>query len=277
MNLINVIKIIILGIYFFSSFSCHKKEKDKERVIARVGNTYITESYINEKIIETGEFDYLRTKIGKKQFLDVLINERLLKLAAENSSISTSKEYKAEVKRIEDEFNRRLEEYKSMLLTKMWLEKIRKEKVLITEKDVDEYLSKYPYTVSFEQAIAIDYETAQSIYKSAKNGLSFERISSNYRENSNVVFNKIPPVLYGELMDELNDIVFKLNVQEIGGIVKTKLGYHVIKKLSHSRVDIKDTKIKERAKRVLEKKKFDEYLSELERKYSVEVIDEEYK
>lgn len=258
-------------------FSCQKKEREKEKIIARVGNTYITESYLNEKIIESGEFEYLKTKIGRKQFLDILINERLLKLAAQNSDLADSSEYKNEVKRIEDEFKKRLEEYKSILLTRMWLEKVKKERIKITDKEVDDFIAKYPYMVSFEQAITIDYETAQVIFKSLKSGMLFDKISSKYTNNPDVVFNKISSVIYGELMDELNDVVFKLKVGEVGGIIKTNLGYHVIKKTSHTKLDAANPRVKERVKKVLEKKIFDEYLAELEKKYSVEVIDEEYK
>ncbi len=259
------------------TFSCQKKEKGQEKIIAKVGNTYITESYLNEKILESGEFDYLKTKIGKKQFLDVLINERLLKLAAQNSQIATSQEYKNEIKRVEDEFRKRLEEYKDVILTRMWLEKIRKERINISDKDVEEYIKKYPYTVSFNQVISSDYETAQAVLKSLKDGMSFDKLASNYNKKDDVVFNKIPPVIYGELMDELNDMVFKMKTGEISGIVKSKLGYHIVKKTAESKIETENPRIKERVKRILEKKKFDEYLSELEKKYSVEVLNEEYK
>lgn len=271
-------KLILISLSLvITLFSCQNKEKDKEKVIAKVGNTYITESYLSEKIIESGEFDYLKTKIGKKQFLDILINERLLKLAAQNSDIQNSSEYKQEIKRIEDEFKKRLQEYKDIVLTKMWLEKIRKEKFSIVDKEIDEYIKKYPETVAFDQAITTDYETAQSIFKTAKTGVSFDKIASNYKDSQDVVFNKIPPIVYGELMDELNDIVFKLKVGEIGGIIKTKLGYHVIKKTAQAKIDTENPRMKERVRRILEKKKFDDYVSELEKKYGVEVLDEAYK
>lgn len=258
-------------------FSCQKKGNEKEKIIAKVGNTYISESYLNEKIIESGEFDYLKTKIGKKQFLDILINERLLKLAAQNSEIQSTSEYKQEIRRIEEEFRRRLQEYKDVVLTRMWIEKIRKEKLNIKEDDIEEYIKKYPETVSFEQAITTDYEIAQTILKALKSGITFDKIASSYKDNQEVVFNKIPPVMYGELMDELNDIVFKLKVGEIGGIIKTKLGYHVIKKTSQSKIDFKNSTMRERVRRILEKKKFDEYIAELEKRYTVEVLDEAYK
>ncbi|MGC8867255.1 MAG: peptidylprolyl isomerase [Elusimicrobiales bacterium] len=272
----NKLILITCGVILFA-FSCQRKEKEQEKIIAKVGNTYITESYLNEKIVESGEFDYLKTKIGKKQFLDVLINERLLKLAAQNSEVASSKEYRDEIERLKDEFKKRLEDYKDIILTRMWLDKIRKERINISDSDIKEYIKKYPYTVSFNQVISSDYEKAQAIFKSLKDGASFDRLAADYSKSNDVVFNKIPSVLYGELMDELNDMVFKMKVGDIGGIVKSKLGYHIVKKTAESKIENENPRIKERVRRVLEKKRFDEYLSELEKKYSVEVLNEEYK
>lgn len=269
--------ILITSVVLIFIVSCSQKEKKQEKVLAKVGNTYITESYLSEKILESGEFDYLKTKIGKKQFLDILINERLLKLAAENSDVANSPEYRQQIKTVEEEFKKKLEEYKNMILTRMWLEKIRKEKLNISDSELEQYIKLYPYTVTFEQIITSDYETAQSILKSLKEGTSIDKLASKYKENNDIVFNKIPAVIYGELMEEINDVVFKMKVNDISGIIKTKLGYHIIKKTSHQKIDFSNQRIKERVKMVLEKKKFDQYLLELEKKYVVEVINEEYK
>lgn len=272
-----IIKLTALILTVFIIFSCHKKEQTKDKIIAKVGNLYITEDYFNEKIMESGEFDYLKTKIGKKQFLDVLINERLLKMAAENSDIPNSDEYKQQVKKLEEEMKKRLEEYKEIILTKMYLEKIKSERLGVDQKEIEDYIKNHPSMVSFEQVITTDYETAQTALNMLKSGKNIENIAQVFKERNDVVVNKIPPVLWGELMDELNDIVFKLRVNEIGGIIKTKLGYHVIRKKSQSNANFADEKIRNRVSRILEKKKFDQYLSELEKKYSVEVIDENYK
>ncbi|NLH39759.1 MAG: hypothetical protein GX445_06830 [Elusimicrobia bacterium] len=270
-------KNIILSVSILALlFSCQKKE-NKSKVIAKVGNTSITEDYLNEKAMEIGDFDYLKTKIGKKQFLDILVNERLVKMASENSDVKNSKEYKENIDKIEKELNKRLEEYKDMVLTKMWLEKLRENELKIADNEVTEYIKQNPYMVSLDQIITTDYETAQSIMAAMKKGESMDSIAKKYKDNPNVVVNKLPPVIKGELMPELEDMAFKMRVGELGGIIKTKLGYHIVKKLAQNSYDPNNVQFKERIKNVLEKKKFDSYMDKLQSKYKVEVVDEEYK
>jgi len=261
----------------FLFFSCQSKKENSSKPLARVGNTYITQKNLEEKIMETGAFEYIKTKIGRKQFLDILINEQLVKLASENSSLKNSKEYKQKVKEIEDEMKKRLEEYKDILLTKMWLDELRKKELAVSDDEINEYLNQNPIVVSFEQAITLDYEIAQNIFNEMKKGVSIDALSKKYKDNENIVFNKIPPVMRGELIEELDDIIFKMRTGEIGGIVKTKLGYHIVKKLSHSMLDTKNESVKERVRKIIEKKKFDNYILALQDKYRVEVLDENYK
>lgn len=258
------------------SFSCQNKT-EKSKILAKVGNTYITEDYMNEKIMELGDFDYLKTKIGKKQFLDILINERLIKMASENSGLKNSKEYKENIEKIEKELKKRLEEYKEVILTKMWVDKMKENELKTTDEEVNKYIKENNAAVSFDQVITTDYETAQSILSELKKGTSIDKLSQKYKNSENVVVNRIPPVIKGELMSELEEIIFKMKPGEIGGIIKTKLGYHIIKKTSQSKIDEKSPSIKERVKKILEKKKFDSYIEKLQSKYKVEVLDEELK
>ena len=258
-------------------FSCQGKKENSVKPLARVGNTYITQKNLEEKIMEVGDFDYLKTKIGRKQFLDILINEQLVKLASANSGIKNSKEYKQEIKKIEDEMKKRMEEYKEVMLTKMWIEKLRAKELAVSDKEIEDYLKENNQVVSFEQVITSDYEMAQSILNEIKKGASIDMLSKKFKDNENVVFNKIPPVMKGELINEIDDIVFKMKVGEISGIIKTKLGYHIIKKLSQSNIDTKNPSLKERVRKIIEKKKFDNYILSLQEKYKVEVLDENYK
>ncbi|MEF3280301.1 MAG: peptidylprolyl isomerase [Elusimicrobiota bacterium] len=268
---------ILVVCFLIFSFSCKSKES-KTKILAKVGNTYITEDYLNEKVMEIGEFDYLKTRIGKKQFLDVLINEQLVKIASENSDIKGSKEYKENVAKIENELKKRMEEYRNVILAKMWLEKLRNTELKTTDVEIEKFIKENPYSVSFDQVITTDYETAQSIISEMKRGVSVESIAQKYKDNDSVVVNKLPPVIKGELMGELEDVVFKMKIGEIGGIIKTKLGYHIIKKNSQNvYLTASNPQAKERVRRVLEKKKFDDYISKLQSKYKVEVVDEEYK
>lgn len=267
--------IIILSVGVFL-FSCQNKSRTKN-VLAKVGNTYITQDYVEEKIMEMGEFEYLKTKIGKKQFLDILINERLIKIASENSDIKNSKEYKENIRKIEKELEKKLKEYKEVMLTKMWIEKMRESELKTSDEEIKSYLKDNNSAVSFEQVITTDYEMAGSILLEVKKGTGIDKIAQKYKDNENIVVNKIPPVMKGELMPELEDMVFKMRIGEVGGIVKTKLGYHIIKKLSQSSVNAGSKEIQERVRRIIEKKKFDSYIEKLQQKYKVEVLNEDYK
>ncbi len=71
----------------------------------------------------------------------------------------------------------------------------------------------------------------------------------------------------------MNDI--KMKVGETQGIVKTSLGFHIIKKLSQDKAPAPQAL--ERVRKILEKKKFDDYLAKFQDKNKVEVLDENYK
>ena len=86
---------------------------------------------------------------------------------------------------------------------------------------------------------------------------------------------RLPPVMYGEFMPELEDMAFKMRTGETQGIVKTPLGFHIIKKLAQDRED--EASAIDRVRKILEKKKFDAYLAKFQEKIKVEVLDENYK
>ena len=87
---------------------------------------------------------------------------------------------------------------------------------------------------------------------------------------------RIPPALYGEtIIPELQDIIVKMRIGEIAGPIKSKLGYHVIKKESERRVELEEAR--ERIARLMERQKLDRYLQTVQEKFPVEVVDEQFK
>jgi len=57
----------------------------------------------------------------------------------------------------------------------------------------------------------------------------------------------------GEFIPELEDMAFKMKTKEVQGIVKTKFGYHILRKLSQTRLKFNEN-TQTRIRRVLEKK-----------------------
>jgi parvulin-like peptidyl-prolyl isomerase len=262
---------ILYSIFCIFLISCSSKVI--EPVIATVGKSKITLAYFQKKLedISPDFQDYLNSSVGKKQFLDVLVNEKLILLAAKESAVANSKEYSALVKKMEDELKIKMDEYKEYLLTKMWIEHLKKDTLTVSNEEIQKYYQEHPYEVSIEHAVLGTYEEAESILKKVKSGMSFSKISQTNPHG----FGKLPPIMYGEFVPEIEDMIFKMRTGEIQGGVKSKLGYHVVKKVSQNKTNFPE--VKERIGKIIEKKKFDKYLDTLQSRYKVEVLNDEYK
>ncbi|HNW43255.1 MAG TPA: peptidylprolyl isomerase [Elusimicrobiales bacterium] len=249
--------------------------KQADKVIARIGSEKITESSLQEKLgeISPEAQDYLSTKPGRRQFLDVLIHERLMLLAARKSRVASGKEYKSQVLQKQAEMETALTAYKDFMLTKMWVENMRDGELKVTEDEVRDYYQKYPDTVRLAHILMADKEAAENVYRKLKAGADFEKLAKENSLDRETV--RLPPVMYGEFMPELEDMAFKMRVGETQGIVKTPLGFHIIKKLAQERMP--EAQAVERVRKILEKKKFDAYLARFQEKIKVEVLDENYK
>ena len=245
------------------------------KVIAKVGSEKITETYLQEKFAEISPAaqEYLSSKPGRKQFLDVLIHERLMLLAARKSRVASGDDYKGRVRQKEAEMKDTLQAYKDFMLARMWIEDMREGELKVTDQEVQEYYQKYPSKVTLAHILLPSYEEAEKVMKKLKGGADFDRTAKEFSLDKETV--RLPPVMYGEFMPELEDMAFKMKTGETQGIVKTPMGFHIIKKLGQDRAA--QPEALERARKIMEKKKFDAYLAKFQEKNKVEVTDENYK
>jgi len=265
-------KLFILLAAVAALASCSGKDG---KVVARVGSEKITETYLQEKFAEISPAaqEYLSTKPGRRQFLDVLIHERLMLMAARKSPVASGEDYKAKMRQKEAEMKETLQAYKDFMLTRMWIEDMRNGELKVTDQEVKEYYKQYPYKVALAHILLSSYEEAEKVIRKLKAGADFDRTAKEYSMDKETV--RLPPVMYGEFLPELEDMAFKMRIGETQGIVKTQLGFHIIKKLSQEKAG--EAEALERVRKILEKKKFDAYLTELQKKNKVEVLDENYK
>ncbi|MGD9642034.1 MAG: peptidylprolyl isomerase [Elusimicrobiales bacterium] len=249
--------------------------KQDNKVIAKIGSEKITESYLQAKFAEISPAaqEYLASKPGRKQFLDVLIHERLMLLAARKSRVASGDDYKARIREKEAEIKQTMEDYKDFMLTRMWIEDMRGNELKVSDEEVAEYYQKYPYKVSLAHILMPSYEEAEKVVRKLKAGADFDRTAKEYSLDKETV--RLPPVMYGEFMPELEDMAFKMKQGETQGIVKTPMGFHILKKLGQARVE--QPEARERVRKILEKKKFDAYLAKFQEKNKVEVLDADYK
>ncbi len=257
--------------------ACNKTAN--ETVIATVGKSKISQIYIENKLLEISP-DYQNhflTKGGKKQFLDILINERLILLDAKSNNIGKSEIYKQQTAQMEKDLNKKLDDFKTYLITKMWIEELKSTRINIPEEDIKAYYNKNPKEVAVEQILLPTYKEAEVIYKRVKSGRNFSKVAKAKSKLTGLPNGgRLPSIMKGEFIPELEDMAFKMKTKEVQGIVKTKFGYHILRKISQKRLAFNEN-TKMRIRRVLEKKKFDEYIKDLQVKYKIEVLDEKYK
>lgn len=253
--------------------ACSKKAPDNTAV--KVGNEYITSEEINSRIAQLGSASgYLSTPQGRKQLVNSMISEKLMLQAALKSPISKSQDYKAKIEEKQKELKGLLEAYKGYILSKMWIEELRKDKIEVSDKEVQDYYKDYPYIMSLGHIILpFNDKEAEAVYRKLKSGENFDKIAKEYSIDPETIH--LPPLMRGEFLPELDDVISKMKVGEIQGVIRTELGLHIIKKFKQEKA--KKAEVMPRIKRILQKQKFDKYLEQLQDTIKVEVLDEKYK
>lgn len=253
---------------------------DKDPVMARVGKLTITQSEFNRKLgeVSSGYQDYVLTPSGRRQFLDIIIREKLVLAAAQQSDVPRSAEFRAQLERLRKEEEERVREGGEYLLTTMWVDDLRKRGVLkADEAEVRSYLEKHPSEVEVRHILLGSAEKAAEIAKKLRSGANFVKLAKEESLDATTAAEggKLPASMYGEVIPELEDVVFRSRVGEISGPLKSKFGYHVLRKDAERRLVYEQAA--ERAARVIEKQALDAHLQSIQDKFPVEVVDEQSK
>ena len=253
---------------------------DKDPVVAKVGKLKITQSEFQRKLSEVsaGYQDYVLSPSGRRQFLDVLIREKLVLAAAQQSEVPRSADFRAQLEKLRKEEEERVREGGDYLLTSMWIEDLRRRGLLkIDEEEVRDYLTKHPNEVEMRHVLLGSPELAAEVAKRLRAGANFAKVAKEESLDAATADDggKLPPSLYGEVIPELEEVVFRMRVGEIGGPLKSKFGYHVMRKDGEKKVTLEAGR--SRVARLLEKQKLDAHLQAIQEKFPVEVVDEQFR
>lgn len=254
--------------------------KPGEPIVARVGGLSITQSEFQRKLQEVAPSyqEYVTTTNGRRQFLDILIREKMMLAAANASAVRKSGPFKAELARLRAEEEERLREGRDYLLTQLWLGELREKGVLRTGDDEARgYWTKHPIEVDVRHILVATAQEAEVMAKRARSGANFAALAKEKSLDAATAAagGRMTSTFYGEIIPDLEDVVFRMRVGEIGGPIKSKFGYHVVKKEGERKIPFEDAR--DRIVRLLEKQKLDRYLQSIQEKFPVEVVDEQFK
>jgi peptidyl-prolyl cis-trans isomerase C len=249
-------------------------------VLAKVGSLPVRESEFKSRLSEVSpEYQaFVATPTGKRQFLDILIREKLILAAAGKSGIPKSKEFREELSRLRAEEEARLKEAREILLRQMWHEQLRAAGIIgVTEGEIREYHRRNSKEVQIRHIQCATPQEAEQALRVLRSGENFAALAKARSTDAATASNGglLPPAIYGEIIPDLEDVSFRMHVGEMSGPIKSKFGYHVLRKDWEKELPI--DAVRPRIARVLEKQKLDKHLQSLQDKFPVEVFDEQLK
>jgi len=272
------------GVTLFVSFlilnflftGCSKKSG---KILAQVGSEKITVEEF-EKAVENAPYtlqEYLSTDIGRKQYLDAMLKEKTVLVAAKSHGIQSRPAVKKQLLEIE----KRLKDNYEKLKNEIIMNELLKEKVVLGDSEVKDYYEKHkeefekPTEIKVSHILLSTDEDAKKITEKIKKGEDFSVLA---KENS---IDKTTAIKGGDLgffgrrqyVKEFEEAAFNLKkIGDISDIIKTPLGYHIIKltdrkQLKPQKLDDVETEIKQ----VIQKEKLDKWLDEISQKYKATI------
>ena len=244
-------------------------------VIASIGNHNITAGGFNERVSNLPERYQRIVKRRKKEFLEDLINDTLLYQEA----------IRKELHKDEDVLKVIEEARKKILIARLLKDEID-DKIDVTHDDIiifyNENKSKYmtPEIMRVSHILVQSQETAEDIKKQLDEGASFADLAR--AKSVDPTAQRGGDIGYfpkGQLMPEFENACADLDINEVSGIVETKLGYHIIKLTDRRQPQLKPIErvqddIKSRLRTIKRQRAFNEMLSRLHEETDIK-IDEE--
>ncbi len=256
--------------------------KEKKDVVAKVGNESITVEEVSDRIMAAPPAyqAYINTDPGKKQFVDLLVREKLILESAKQAGINKREEFKTDLKNFKDEQKKQLKDYEEGLLIEMYIKEVKENLISASDKEIDKYYElhkedfTHPTAVIAKHILVSTKEEADIAYDRIKKGEPFDKVAKEM-SNDKVSAQRggqIGPFRKGELVKEFEDVVFNLKDGEISEIVETPFGLHIITKISEEKLQpIPEDVAKAEIKSIIEKTKFDKWFDDMKKKLNVNV------
>lgn len=276
-----VSKKVYFCIIFLLVFGCAKKQKPE--VIIQIGSEKITLEDIANRIRNAplSYQEYLATEPGKKQFVDILVRQRIMVTLAKQKGMHKHKEIRAAIKEFKDDYKSKLKQFEEELLVEYYLKELENTELRVTDTEINNYYQKHikdftnPTEVQLSHILLSTEAEALEAIKRLQAGAEFEDLAKEISLDpaTNLQGGNLGSFKSTELLKEFVDEVKKLKVGEITKKpVRTNYGYHILKKTGQKtlpRQKLDDAKLEIR--RLLLKDKFDKWIEKQKQQLNVKV------
>ena len=231
----------------------------------------ITEQDVQERLGLLSEQDakFAQTPIGRQNLLQIILREKLIQTDALAQGLDQSTDYQKLSTDKRMQLNEIYQAYTRQLLEDLWYEKQRQSGALqVTDEEVAAYYKKYPYEMTVQQIIVDNAETADQVLRTLKRSPSkWKEMSRQYNVAPEEIRNTKFTFMPGEFLPEIEVIAATSSNGSVQGFIKTVFGFHIIMKTNEKRLSKNEAEPRIRA--VLENKKLDEVIANLQNKYEV--------
>jgi peptidyl-prolyl cis-trans isomerase C len=236
---------ITFCLFFVTSlllYGCGKKEAAESRgprtkeILAMVGEDAITIDAYKEEIAMLPPQYRSLVGLHKSEFLESLISKQLLLQEVKKRNLQNSENVKRLFKKVKEE----------MVIQEL-IDREITDKVVVTDSEIEAYYyknqDKYAELAKTRVShILVDSEVlAKKILLDLKDGKEFENLAKEYSLDAPTK-DKGGELGYfekGMLLPDFEQACDRIKVGEISDIVKTELGYHIIKVLNRKEAGVK--------------------------------------
>jgi len=265
--------------------SCGQK---KGPVVAKVGGETITVSEFQARLEDTPPAyqPYAQTEQGQKEFLQLLIREKVLLAQARKDGFEREAAYREAVKKFDTQQKERQRQYRETLLVESYLRKLRSKDLAVSDADVQQFYDANksdfasPQEIQAAHILVPTLTDAETVVGRLKEGEPFEKVAQEASKDpvSAAKGGKLAPFRQGSLVPEFEKAAFALGNGQVSSPVQTQFGFHIIKKLSARTLPARRfIDVKEDIRRRLEREKFDAWVTSKQAALGVEVHEENMK
>ncbi len=253
--------------------------------MAQVGDLSITLDDLKGRLQDAPPAyqQYVASAEGRRQFLNLLIREKILLSEAKRLGIPRDPSYKMAVGKFKVDAQRRLKEYEETLQVESALRRLRTTDLAATDTDVEKYYNDHraeydkPMELLANHILVSSESDAQTAMARVKSGEAFEKVAKEMSKDpaTAVRGGKLAPFRRGTLVPEFEDAAFALKNGEVSGIVKTQFGFHIIKKLGEKQLPARPfAELKDEIRQKLERDKFNQWVAAKQAVIGIKVDDQ---
>jgi len=293
-NISKCLLITILGIFVFLNFNpisilAEEKTSPTETNTDTAETTLPPETILssfNGQTITLGEFNLLwdqipennKLQLTKSNVLDQIISEKLLIQEAKNRGLEQDKDVLEQIKNTTEQI------LVQSLIEKEIIGKVKvddQEALTYYEENKDNFITKeqvYLYNILVETE-----EVAKDILEKLKSGVDFIEIAKEKSTGPSAAQGgDLGYISKGDLIPEIENVVFALEIGNISDIIKSQYGFHILK-VTDKKPEVLKTfeEVKEEIAPTLlstkQKEAFDNLLEELKSQVTIEINEEALK